>query len=93
MKTKTFLIFILAAGCLDIGSTMIGLSIGLIESNPHFLQFPFIASVLLLAWGLIAPRIPDLPNRMKNGVTFWLIFVGFFPGVWNICLIVYKVLI
>ena len=93
MNLKSFLIFILTAGALDIGSTMIGLSLGLIETNPHFLQFPFVASCLLLVWGIISDKIPDAPKRIKRGVTGWLCFLAFFPGIWNISLIIYKVFV
>jgi putative flippase GtrA len=64
---KIILIFILA-GVADLSTTLIGLSVGLFESNPHFLQFPFMATILLLVWSFLAQRLktPDLLKQLNK---------------------------
>lgn len=83
---KIALVLILA-GVADLSLTLLGLSRGLMESNPHFLSFPFVATILLVLWSFIAPHFKSAPANLKKLLTAWIVCLAFAPAVWNSYLI------
>jgi hypothetical protein len=86
MNTLQVAMVFVFAGVFDVTTTLIGLSRGLIESNPHVLKFPFMATIFLLVWSLFVPRI-SAHNVVKKLITVWMVVLAFVPSLWNVYLI------
>ena len=85
-KILVITLLFVVAGFSDLLSTLIGLSRGLIDSNSHFLVFPFAATIFLLIWNAVSYKIPA-PNLLKNLLSVWMVVLAFLPCLWNSYLI------
>jgi len=78
-----FFLLVIAAGILDIFSTLLGLNLGLYESHPNFFVFPFASTVMLTVWGAALYRFKDAPLKVRKGLLGWLAIFGFAAFLWN----------
>ena len=87
-----FYVLVIAAGALDLCSTLIGLSFGLYESNSNYFVLPFASTIMLTVWGAALYRFKEAPLKIRKGLLGWLSIFGFAAFLWNSYLILGVVL-
>ena len=87
-QIPNYVVLIMLGGCLDIWSTIWGVSRGFQESSSMFLMAPWLVTVVLAGTAFLVERaLPSAPARIRTLLPYALAAFSFMPGIHNLILI------